>query len=240
MMQGWASVLFLLLTYRGDPEAPRAIQHLVAQNLTNYVQLVANRTQPQTAIWDPKQKQLSVQCHEGYKYVTAKIALGLRYLVTNFNFSILAKVDADTQFCKEAMPTIHDKFVYAGVFRRPSRVLMHAHRGQRKEWVDRGYVKLFNRTRYAKYARGGGYVISYELIAKTLPYFEWLSVQQLEELHAEDAFVGLMVQRGPEIGLNVSYLELKAETGPHLRFSPKPCNSTSFVFIHKLVWKSSS
>ena len=138
---------------------------------------------------------LVLPVEDGYTEIVHKVIGALRWALVQAPAKYVLKTDDDSFLCAarllELLRSAPRERAYLGVINPHHHVITTAQRDARYErWRDVEYVRLFNRTVYAPYMQGAGYVLSADLAA--------LVVQRADALRTlpkvEDALVGTLVE----------------------------------------------
>ena len=129
---------------------------------------------------------------DGYRQITAKVLAALKWVASHVSFKYLLKTDDDSFVCAsrmlELLRTLPRRLLYLGVVNPAHKVITSGKKYGR--WRDPVYVELFNRSVYAPYMQGAGYVLSADMVAMVVRRAE-----ALPKLPAvEDALVGTLIE----------------------------------------------
>ena len=140
---------------------------------------------------------LELPVEDGYRELTHKVLGALRWAVQHTRFRYLLKTDDDSFVCVarllEVLRPLPRERLYLGALNAHHHVITQGKAARQYErWKDPAYVALFNRSVYAPYMQGAGYVLSADLVALAAE-----RAARLPQMPAvEDALVGTLVEGG--------------------------------------------
>lgn len=169
---------------------------------------------------------------DGYTEIVHKVIGALRWALVHCPAKYLLKTDDDSFVCAarliELLRTVPRERAYLGVINQHHHVITDQQRDERYErWRDREYVRLFNRTVYAPYMQGAGYVLSADLAE--------LAVRRASALDTlptvEDALVGTLIEaEATRLSKPTSFRHKNRDD-----YAVTVCEEdTEFVLLHKL------
>lgn len=142
---------------------------------------------------------LMLPVEDGYRQIVQKVLGGLRWAVAQVRFRYVLKCDDDSFICVsrllELLRPLPREGVYLGALNPHHSVVLRSKRPEYDRWRDPDYVQLFNRTVYAPYMQGAGYVLSADVALKAVT-----RADALPRLPAvEDALIGTLVEGDAQI-----------------------------------------
>ena len=167
---------------------------------------------------------------DGYRQIVHKVIGALRWLIGSLPFKYVLKTDDDSFVCTarllELLRPLPRRKLYLGVI-NPHHKVITSGPTTYERWRDSTYVELFNRTVYAPYMQGAGYVLSADLAA--------LSVERAVALPTlpavEDALIGTLVEDEAMRVSRPSGFRAKNRDD----YAVTVCEGdTEFVLLHKL------
>ena len=177
---------------------------------------------------------LSLPVADGYRQIVHKVLGALRWANGALRFKYLLKTDDDSFVCAarllELLRPLPRLGLYLGVV-NPKHSVVTGGQGkpQYERWRDDDYVALFNRTVYAPYMQGAGYVLSSDLSQAAVA-----KAEGLPRLTAvEDALLGTLLEQQA-----TSRLSRPAAFRHKNRddYAATVCaHDTEFVLLHKLT-----
>ena len=131
---------------------------------------------------------------DGYRQIAHKVLASLQWAVSQVRFRYLLKTDDDSYVCAsrllELLHPMPRAQLYLGVVNRDHKVIMAKGRTLYERWRDPTYIRLFNRSVYAPYMQGAGYVLSADAAQHVVA-----RAQDLPAIPAiEDALVGTLLE----------------------------------------------
>lgn len=174
---------------------------------------------------------LVLPADDGYRQIAQKVLGALSWAIEHAPFKYVLKTDDDSFVCVsrllELLRGSARERLYMGVVNRNHKVVTSPSDPQYERWRDPLYTSLFNRTVYADYMQGAGYVLSADLAA--------LVVQRAAALSAvpaiEDALVGTLLEGAAEPANRPSAFRYKNRDAYALTVCEE---DTEFVLLHKL------
>lgn len=139
---------------------------------------------------------LVLPVEDGYQQIVHKVVGALRWALATTSFKYLLKTDDDSFVCAarllELLRSLPREHAYLGVLNAHRKVITSATGTKQSElrWRDLEYVDLFNRSVYAPYMQGAGYILSADLAATVVHRAEALRTLP----PVEDALVGTLVE----------------------------------------------
>lgn len=110
---------------------------------------------------------LTLPVPDGYRQITHKVLAALDWAVGATRFRYVLKTDDDSFVCVsrllELLRTLPRTSLYLGVVNPKHKVIGARTRTNYERWRDPVYVELYNRSTYAPYMQGAGYVLSADL-----------------------------------------------------------------------------
>jgi hypothetical protein len=138
--------------------------------------------------------ELSLPVEDGYRSLSYKVVGAMRWLLASVAFKFALKTDDDSFVCVarllEQLYALPRTRVYLGAISKKRKVITDPSHAHFERWGDRDYVALFNRSVYAAYMQGAGYVLSSDLVATVAR-----RAAPLPRLPAiEDALIGTLLE----------------------------------------------
>ena len=112
---------------------------------------------------------LVLPVEDGYRQIAQKVVGALAWASEHAPFKYVLKTDDDSFVCVSRLlellrPSARER-LYMGVVNARHKVVTSEESPYYERWRDPLYVRLFNRTVYADYMQGAGYVLSADLAA---------------------------------------------------------------------------
>ena len=176
-------------------------------------------------------EQLLLPVEDGYRQIAQKVVGAFAWAAAHVAFKYVLKTDDDSFVCVarlvERLHYAPRRGFYLGVVNAHHRVIQGATDPSYARWNDDAYVSLFNRTTYAPYMQGAGYVLSADMAALVAA-----RAAALPTLPAvEDALVGTLLEDSATL-VNVPSAIRHKNRG---EFAVTVCEvDTEFVLVHKL------
>ena len=175
---------------------------------------------------------LELPVEDGYRELTHKVLGALRWSLTQLPFKYLLKTDDDSFVCVarllEVLRPLPRERLYLGALNAHHHVITQGKAARQYErWKDPAYVALFNRSVYAPYMQGAGYVLSADLVALAAE-----RAARLPQMPAvEDALVGTLVEGEASPVSRPEQFRYKNRDD----YAVTVCErDTEFVLLHKL------
>ena len=135
---------------------------------------------------------LIVNREEDFYDLTRRVMASFQWSVQNCNYTYLFKVDDDIfinipnvlSFLSNNTFTYSRSGIYAGDMNKNA----HVNRDERSKYLvsyDEWPVET-----YPPYCSGGGFALSYKVIQKIIPFFDWINPYKID-----DAYVGILIER---------------------------------------------
>lgn len=195
-----------------------------------YIFVVGSGRQPEPRMLASDVLELPVE--DGYRQITHKVLGALRWAVERTRFRYLLKTDDDSFVCVarllELLRPLKRERLYLGVVNQRHHVITAGRAAKQYErWKDPSYVQLFNRSVYAPYMQGAGYVLSADLAQVVVD-----RASRLPRIPAvEDALVGTLVEDDAEPLSRPEHFRHKNRDD----YAVTVCErDTEFVLLHKL------
>ena len=175
--------------------------------------------------------ELSLPVEDGYRALSYKVVGAMRWLLASVAFKFALKTDDDSFVCVarllEQLHALPRTRVYLGAISRKRKVITDPSHADFARWGDRDYVALFNRSVYAAYMQGAGYVLSSDLVATVAR-----RAAPLPRLPAiEDALVGTLVEGDATPANRPAAIRYKNRD----EYAVTVCEKdTEFALVHKL------
>ena len=169
---------------------------------------------------------------DGYQQIVHKVIGALRWLVASVAFKFVLKTDDDSFVCAarlfELLRTTPRARAYVGVANTHHKVITDDAPTRYERWRDPEYVALFNRTVYAPYMQGAGYLLSADLAAVVVR--RAAALRTLPSV--EDALVGALAQPDAlHISRRTAFRHKNRDD-----YAVTVCElDTEFVLLHKLT-----
>lgn len=207
-------------------------KHVATTLRGEYAFAVGDPSQGPRYVFSPSSSLLSLCVPDDYSHLPLKVVRAFEWAFAERTFDVLVKIDDDTLFCPERMPrAFPSPLTYAGYFlpaknRTPQVV---------GRWADPAYSRVFGRALYPKYAQGGGYVLTRELLGRVLDEVNRsLPEEVLETLRIEDAAIGTLVSRVRGAVYYSFPIRLFGQRAP-VPTAPV-CHAHSRILKHKVAW----
>ena len=168
---------------------------------------------------------------DSYRSLTSKVVSMFEWVVTHIHFRYVLKTDDDSFVCVsrllEMLRILPRRKLYLGVVNPAHKVISDMSKTQYERWRDPEYIRLFNRTTYAPYMQGAGYILSADLVEIVVE-----KARVLPTLPAvEDALIGALVEKVAEATSRPSGFRHKNRDD----YAVTVCTQdTEFVLLHKL------
>ena len=168
---------------------------------------------------------------DGYRDISHKVLASLQWVLAHVHFRYLLKTDDDSYVCAarllELLRPLPRAMLYLGVVNREHKVITARGRTLYERWRDPLYVELFNRSVYAPYMQGAGYVLSADAARHVVTRAALLpSIPVIE-----DALVGTLLEGQAEPVNRPAAFRHKNRDD----YAVSVCTQdTEFVLLHKL------
>ena len=175
--------------------------------------------------------ELSLPVEDGYRALSYKVVGAMRWLLASVAFKFALKTDDDSFVCVarllEQLHALPRARVYLGAISKKRKVITDPSHADFARWGDRDYVALFNRSVYAAYMQGAGYVLSSDLVATVAR-----RAAPLPRLPAiEDALVGTLLEGDATPANRPAAIRYKNRD----EYAVTVCEKdTEFALVHKL------
>lgn len=140
--------------------------------------------------------ELSLPVEDGYRQLSQKVIGAMAWLLDSVAFKFVLKTDDDSFVCLSRLLALlhdlggHGRGLYLGAISKKHKVITNPRHKHFERWSDLEYVELFNRTVYATYMQGAGYVLSADLV--DVATRRAAAIPRLPAI--EDALVGTLVE----------------------------------------------
>lgn len=179
--------------------------------------------------------ELSLPVEDGYRQLSQKVLGAMAWLLDSVAFKFVLKTDDDSFVCLARLLALLHAFgggggrgLYLGAISKKHKVITNPRHEHFERWGDVEYVELFNRTVYATYMQGAGYVLSADLV--DVATRRAAAIPRLPAI--EDALVGTLVE-----GSNASVTNKPTAFRYKNRdeYAVTVCEKdTEFALVHKL------
>lgn len=197
---------------------------------------VGDPSQGRRFVFSPSSSLLSLRVPDDYAHLPLKVVRAFEWAFAERMFDVIVKIDDDTLFCPEHIPrALPSPLTYAGYF------LPAKHRTPQVvgRWADPNYFRVFGRALYPKYAQGGGYLLTRELLGRVLNEVNRsFSEDILASLRIEDAAIGTLVSRVRGAVYHPFPIRLFGRKAPTP--TAPVCHASSRIFKHKVAWIEAS
>ena len=175
--------------------------------------------------------ELALPVEDGYRSLSYKVVGAMRWLLASLAFKFALKTDDDSFVCVarllEQVYALPRTRVYLGAISKKRKVITDPSHAHFERWGDRDYVALFNRSVYAAYMQGAGYVLSSDLVATVAR-----RAAPLPRLPAiEDALIGTLLEGDATPTNRPAAIRYKNRD----EYAVTVCEKdTEFALVHKL------